>query len=152
MTRTDLVLSPQPSPEPPEALDVHPSSASNGLLWFAVLGGPAFWTLDELAAFFWHQSWCAASIRYGESPFSGEWIGLVIIGLIGIAGIVAAGLAGWRVVRDMGHDTGRNGTVTDRRRFMGHAGMIMSILFLFGTLLRFIAIFFVSFQICNLGS
>ncbi len=133
-------------------MNFHTASASNTLLWFAVLGPPAFWTLDELAALFWHSAWCGAATTFREVPFSGEWVGLLIIGVVCIAGSILAGLMGLRVVRAMGQDTGRDGTATDRRRFMGYAGMIMSVLFTFGILLRLIAIFFVDYRICERGS
>jgi hypothetical protein len=133
-------------------VDAPPSSARDALLWFAVLGAPAFWTVDELAALFWHSAWCGAATTRGEVPFSGEWGGLLLIGLVCMAGAVLAGLTGLRAVRVMGHDTGRDGTITDRRRFMGHAGMIISVLFTFGILLRLVAIFFVDYRICDRGS
>jgi len=53
-----------------------------------------------------------------------------------------AGVTAWRALGALGLDNGGNGTVTDQRRFMAHAGLILSALFFYGIVLRFITVFF----------
>jgi hypothetical protein len=129
-----------------------PRSARNALLWYAVLGGPAAWTVDELASLIVHQSWCAAATSRQPIPFPAPVVWLALIGLVGAGATGVAGWVAWRAVRDLGPDTGRGETDLDRRRFMAHAGIIMSILFFFAIAMRWVAPLFVSASICNRGA
>lgn len=153
MTRRDLVLVQHPREEPPrEPRTDYPSAARDALLWFAILGGPVAWTIDSLAAVFLEESWCAGATTHREAAFGGIFPLLIVIGILMAAGAVTAGLVGWRAMDAVGMDTGRDGTAHDRRRFMAHAGTLISMLFLFGIVLRWIAVFFVDPRICTLGS
>lgn len=125
---------------------------SRALLLLGVFGAPAAWSVDALAAFFLHQSYCAGRVDPTLVTFGGVGIWLSLVGLITTSCAVWSGVTAWRSVRLLGRDTGRNGTRLDRRRFMAQFGLVVSGLFLFGILMRWSTILFVSPLICTMGS
>lgn len=129
-----------------------PRAPRDAALWFALLGAPAAWSVDALAAFALHQSYCAALVSHRFVPFSGVGVWMTLVGVLMLT--VAAGgvYIGFRARRALGSDTGRGSTHSDRRRFMAEWGFIGSGLFLFGIVLRTAAVFFVSADICRVGS
>ncbi len=136
----------------PGSVDSDFPAARNSLLWFAVLGGPAAWSVDHLVSFFLHQSYCAAVTSHQLIPFRAPRLWMLLVGIVTGAVAVLAALAALRAMRAVGSDSGRDGTSLDRRRFMAHAGLIMSVLFLYGIVLITSGIAFVDPSVCTLGS
>ncbi len=120
--------------------DVRRGGPSGAALWFGIFGGPAAWSADDVLSTWLHEGSCAGILgSAGTAP-----VLLVVAGAVLLAAAAFAGLTAWRSLSALGLDNGRNGTVTDQRRFMAHAGIILSALFTYGLLLRFITVFFLS--------
>ena len=145
MASERVVYSPAPHPESLRAI----RARGNAALWFGVLGGPAAWSFDTLAALALQQSWCSATLSDTLVPFRGVGLWLVLLGIVTGGVAIAAGVTAWRLHGELGNDTGKSETDLDRRRFMAHAGMYMAALFLFAIVLRWAATFIVDPTICR---
>jgi hypothetical protein len=132
---------------PYEAMGV----TSNRALMFAVFGGAAAWTVDELAAFAWHQDYCATTRMTNFVTVSrGAAVAiLVLISVIMLGIAIAALVVGWRARAILGKGDGRGLTDVDRRQFMATSGLIMSALFTYGIVLRGIAVVVMHTNLCS---
>ncbi|MEO7085118.1 MAG: hypothetical protein ABI442_20820 [Gemmatimonadaceae bacterium] len=131
-------------------IDAAPSVARDRALWFAVFGPPAAWSVDLLASIALHHDYCAALLGGAFVAWSG--IGAILTG-VGVALLVMSlggGWVAWRAYRAIGIDTGRGDTDLDRRRFMARAGLITGLLFSYAIVLRIVAVFIVSPNLCRL--
>lgn len=132
-------------------------AATNGTLWFALFAPPAAWTADELVSISVHYDYCAALTGHTFVPFKGTTAVLIVVGLVMLAVSISAGLLGWRAHSALNRgradaersDTGRGDTDQDRRRFMAHAALILSALFSYGIILRWITVFFITPSHCG---
>ena len=121
----------------------------NGMLWFAIAGGPIAWSIDTLAAIAIDHDYCArgAHVPIGTSG-GGIASALVAISIVAASVAVLAGLTGWRNSRLAGVDSGLGETDDDRRRFMARFAVVISMLSLFGIVLRMVTVLFVSVAAC----
>lgn len=111
---------------------------SKAALWFGIVGAPAAWSVDDVLSTWMHEGACARVLGHASTAPV-----LLVIGGLGLGAIaVFAGVTAWRSLVSLGLDNGRNGTITDQRRFMAHAGVILSAIFSYGIVLRFITVFF----------
>jgi hypothetical protein len=122
------------------------SRPKNGALWFAVAGGPAAWSIDALSAIAIENDYCAHGAVGGGA--ASAVVPLIGIALAAALVTVAAGFTGWRHLSGAGEDTGLGDTDEDRRRFMARFGVVISILTLFGIVLRLITVLFISPAAC----
>jgi hypothetical protein len=122
------------------------ATRSNGVLWFAIAGGPVAWSVDALAAVAIEYDYCAHGTR--ASGGGGITGALVVMGLLAASVAAVAGVTGWRQLRAAGDDTGLGDTLDDRRRFMARFAVGVSMLTLFGIVLRMITALFLSPSIC----
>lgn len=112
-------------------------------LWWGIVAAPAAWSLDELTSLYFHESACNL---FGSPRLLGLPATTVALAVVGIAmaGVAVSGLVtSIRGRSALGPDTGRGATVPDQRRFMAHAGLILSAIFLFGIVLRLLTTFIV---------
>ena len=116
-----------------------PRGASNRMLLLGVFGPPAAWAIDLLTSITLHYDYCAALSGHTFRAWSGVSVALTLLGVVTLAVSLFAGMSSWRAFSALGADTGRGGTVLDRRRFMARAGLITCALFSFGIVLRLIA-------------
>lgn len=111
---------------------------SKAALWYGIFGAPAAWSVDDVLSTYLHEGSCARVLGHASTaPVLLIVAGLVLLGVAAFAGVTA-----WRSLAALGLDNGGNGTITDQRRFMAHAGVILSALFTYGIILRFITVFF----------
>jgi hypothetical protein len=93
-----------------------------------VVASPVIWSIHFLASYAFASVWCAKVAGRNGSLFE---VRLVIAGLtaIGLTGIFLAGRAGYRRHRvgraKLPHDSD---TALDRRRFLGYAAYLLSLL------------------------
>ena len=118
---------------------------SNRALWFAVGGGPIAWSIDELVAIAIDHDFCVHGARSSGGPAT---VALIAVSLAAVIVTVLAGLTGWRTLAALGEDTGIGDSDVDRRRFMARFGMVISLLMLFGIVLRMITVVFLSPAAC----
>ena len=102
--------------------------------WFGVLGAPAAWALDELVSLYAHEGSCTVLGLRDADPV------LVVTGLLMLAVAAAAFLVARAGRVPVNDDT----AAVDQRPFMSRAGTIISAVFFFGILLRFLSVFFVA--------
>lgn len=148
MTDPRVFAAPNPAAERRAA--VAPArGTTNRALWFAVLGPPAAWSFDELAAIALHHDYCAALLGRTFRPWTGISVLLVGVGVAMLALSLGAGLVAWRAQAALGDDTGRGDTDVDRRRFMARAAVLGCALFSYGIVLRTITIAFLGPRHCG---
>lgn len=126
-----------------------PTHAKNRLLWFAVFGPPAAWTIDALSSIAVHYDYCAALMGRGFRPWSGVGVILTVIGVAMLSVSLGSGALAWRAHAALGNDDGRSDTGVDRRRFMARGGLVTCALFSFAIVLRLIAPFLLSPALCG---
>jgi hypothetical protein len=112
-------------------------------LWWGILAAPAAWSLDELASLYVHESACNPFPSTRTLGLPATTVTLAAIGVRLAAVAASAVVIAWRARADLGQDTGDGATAPDQRRFMAHAGVILSGLFLFGILLRLLTTFII---------
>ena len=101
--------------------------------WFGVLGAPLAWLIDELVSLYAHEGSCTVLGLHHADPV------LVITGILMLGVAAAAFLVSRRARVPATDDT----VAADQRPFMARAGTIISAVFFFGILLRFLSVFFV---------
>ena len=102
--------------------------------WFGVLGAPLAWAIDELVSLYAHEGSCTVLGLHNADPV------LVVTGVLMLAVAGAAFVISRKGRVPSGDDT----AAIDQRPFMARAGTIISAVFLFGILLRFLGVFFVA--------
>ncbi len=101
---------------------------------FGVLGAPAAWAIDELVSLYAHEGSCTVFRLHNPDPV------LVLTGALMLAVAAAAFLVSRSARLPVSDDT----AAVDQRPFMSRAGTIISAVFFFGILLRFLSVFFVA--------
>src|SRR4051812_17800444 len=109
-----------------------PPNASDRVLWFAVFGPPAAWSIDSLTAIALHHDYCAALLGRTFKPWGGIGVLLTLVGIAMLAVSLSGGFLAWRAHVALGADDGRGDTDLDRRRFMARAAVLGCALFSFG--------------------
>jgi hypothetical protein len=113
-------------------------------LWWGIAAGPVAWSADELASLYFHEASC--NVFGGPRLFGlpAASVALVLIGLAAGALAASGAVTAFRARARLGRDTGEGPTRPDQRRFMAHAGIILSLIFFFGIVLRFMTTFFLA--------
>ncbi len=125
-------------------------------LWFAVLGGPAAWSIQLLVNYPLAAHFCyPRNVPLSKPTFGGLWTALITVNAIMLLTTLAAGAAAiviWRSARDQA--TGPHDPVLEsgagRVRYMAYAGMLVSGLFLFAILMSGLPLFIV--PVCSYGA
>ncbi len=147
---SDLQVYAAANPAVARARIAPPPAAGDRALWFAVLAPPVAWSVDALTSIALHHDYCAALVGRTFRAWSGIGVLLALTGLVLLALSLAGGVSAWRAHASVGSDTGRGDTVLDRRRFMARAGLLVCALFSYGIVLRLIAPFILSPELCAL--
>lgn len=129
------------NPANARAAEPPPPAAGNRTLWFAVLGPPFVWSVDELTSIALHHDYCAALVGHTFRPWSGIGVLLTVVGVVMLGLSLWCGAMAWRAHASIGSDTGQGETDIDRRRFMARAGLLACALFSYGIALRLVAPF-----------
>ncbi len=120
-----------------------PANGAAPGLWWGIFAAPIAWSVDEVASLYFHEGACmvwGSPRMFGLPAFT---VALALIGLL-MGGIAASGaVTAFRARWALGADTGQGPTRLDQRQFMAHAGIILSVLFLFGIVLRLLTTFFI---------
>jgi hypothetical protein len=112
-------------------------------LWWGICAAPVAWSLDELASLYVHESACNVFRSPHVLGLPATTVVLAVIGFLTGAVAMSGVVIAWTSRTELGQDTGEGATVPDQRRFMAHAGVILSGVFLFGIVLRVLTTFII---------
>jgi type IV secretory pathway VirB2 component (pilin) len=121
----------------------HDRAVSPASLWFGLFGAPLVWSLQLLTTYALVAHGCYPRADPLRVPVTGG-LGTVVlvVGLVAMAVALAAGRTAWRSWQATRRESA--GDRAGRTRFMAHAGVLLSGVFLLGILLNVVPLLLVA--------